>query len=137
MDRSFEELEAIVRNRICSVCTDRTEEGGCGLEKPSSCALFQLFPRVAQAIQSVNSDDIRLYIDAIRRDVCSVCQEQALDGTCETRQKVNCALDAYLVLVVEAIEEATGRSFDKSRIPGVQNVIPAGPAFGPGPQIRL
>ena len=137
MDRSFEELEAIVRNRICGVCTERTGEGKCGLEKPSGCALFQLFPRVAQAIQSVNSDDIRLYIDAIRRDVCSVCQDQALDGTCETRQQVNCALDAYLVLVVEAIEEATGKSFDRSRIPGVQDVISAGPAFGPGPQIRL
>jgi hypothetical protein len=137
MDRSFEELEAIVRNRICGVCTERTGEGKCGLEKPSGCALFQLFPRVAQAIQSVSSDDIQLYIDAIRRDVCSVCLEQELDGMCETRQHVNCALDAYVVLVVEAIEEATGKTFDKSRIPGVQNVIPAGPAFGPGPQIRL
>jgi hypothetical protein len=133
MDRPFEELEAIVRNRICGVCTERTEEGGCGLEQPSSCALFQLFPQVARAIQSVNSDDIRLYIDAIRRDVCSVCQGQASDGTCESRQQVNCALDAYLVLVVEAIEEATGKTFDKSRI----SIIPAGPAFGPGPQIRL
>ena len=137
MDRSFEELEVIVRNRICSACTERTGDGGCGLEQPSNCALFQLLPRVAKAIQSVNSDDIGLYIDAIRRDVCSVCQEQALDGTCETRQQVNCALDAYLVLVVETIEEATGKTFDKSRIPGSQNVIPAGPAFGPGPQIRL
>jgi hypothetical protein len=133
MERSFDELEAIVRNRICGVCTERTKEGGCGLEQPSSCAMFQLFPKVARAIQSVNSDDIGPYIDAIRRDVCSVCQERALDGTCETRQQVNCALDAYLVLVVEAIEEGTGKSFDKSRIP----IIPAGPAFGPGPQIRL
>jgi hypothetical protein len=137
MGHSFEELEVIIRNRICSVCTERTGEGECGLEQPSSCALFQLFPRVAQAIQSVNSDDIQLYIDAIRRDVCSVCQEQALDGACETRRQVNCALDAYLVLVVEAIEEATGKTFDKAGIPAVQNVIPAGPAFGPGPQIRL
>jgi hypothetical protein len=133
MDRSFAELEAIVRNRICSVCTERTAEGGCGLEQPSSCSLFHLFPQVAKAIQSVKSDDIRVYIDAIRQDVCSVCQGQAADGTCEERQQVRCALDAYLVLVVEAIEEATGRSFDRSRIP----MIPAGSAFGPGPQIRL
>ena len=137
MDRSFDELEAIVRNRICGVCTERTEEGGCGLEQPSGCALFQLFPRVTQAILSVNSDDIRLYIDAIRHDVCSACREQAPDGTCETRQQVNCALDAYLVLVVEAIEEATGKTFDKSGISGGQNMIPAGPALGPGPRIRL
>jgi hypothetical protein len=38
------------------------------------------FPQVAQAIQSVNSNDIQPYIDAIRRNVCSVCQEQEQDG---------------------------------------------------------
>ena len=133
MDRSFAELEAIVRNRICSVCTERTMEGQCGLEDPFSCALFRLFPEVAQAIQSVNSNDIRMYVDAIRREVCSICQGQAQDGTCESRQQVKCALDAYLLLVVDAIEEATGKVFDRSRIP----IIPAGPAVGPGPQIRL
>src|ERR1035441_2312966 len=113
MDRSFEELEAIVRNRICGVCTERTTDGQCGLEEPSSCALFRLFPQVAQAIQSVKSDDIHQYIEAIRRNVCSVCSEQASDGSCETRQEVRCALDAYLLLVVDAIEEATGKTFDK------------------------
>src|SRR3954449_7244601 len=80
MDRSFEELEAIVRNRVCGVCTERTDEGQCGLENPSSCALFRLFPQVAQAIQSVDSSDIQPYIEAIRRNVCSVCQELEQDG---------------------------------------------------------
>jgi hypothetical protein len=133
MDRSFDELEAIVRNRICSVCTERTTEGQCGLENPSSCALFRLFPQVAQAIQSVKSNDIQQYIDAIRRNVCSVCEEQAQDGTCETRRQVQCSLDAYLLLVVDAIEEATGRTFDKTSIRN----LPAGSAVSPGPQIRL
>jgi len=133
MDRSFEELEAIVRNRICSVCTERTTEGQCGLENPSSCALFQLFPQVAQAIQSVHSNDIHEYIEAIRRNVCSVCKERAQDGSCEARQQVQCALDAYLLLVVDAIEEATGKTFDKTSIPTLR----AGSAVRPGPQIRL
>jgi hypothetical protein len=133
MDRSFEELEAIVRNRICGVCTERTIEGQCGLEDSSSCALFRLLPQVAQAIQSVQSNDIHPYIEAIRRNVCSVCQEQAQDGTCETRRQVQCALDAYLLLVVDAIEEATGKTFDKASI----RSLPAGSAVGPGPQIRL
>ena len=133
MDRSIDELEAIVRNRICSVCTERTAEGQCGLETPSSCALFRLFPQVAQAIQSVNSNDIHQYIEAIRRNVCSVCQEQAQDGSCEARQQVQCALDAYLLLVVDAIEEATGKTFDKTNI----RTLPAGSVAPPGPQIRL
>src|SRR5262245_60935244 len=112
MERSLVELESIVRNRICSVCTDRTAGGECGLEQPSRCALFQLFPQVAKAIQSVKSDDIQQYIEAIRRNVCSVCLDQDPDGSCEQRQQVRCALDAYLLLVVEAIEEATGKMFD-------------------------
>lgn len=133
MDRSFEELEAIVRNRICGVCTERTDAGECGLENPSSCALFRLFPQVAQAIQSVSSNDIQQYIDAIRRNVCSVCEDQARDGSCEVRRQVQCSLDAYLLLVVDTIEEATGKTFDKTKI----RRLPAGPAVSPGPQIRL
>ena len=83
MNRSLEELEVIVRNRICKVCTSRTVNGDCGLENPSSCALFQLFPQVAKAIQSVASDDIQQYVDAIRRQVCSVCADQDPAGRCE------------------------------------------------------
>lgn len=113
MERSLAEVESIVRNRICRVCTERTADGQCGLEAPIDCALFRLFPEVARAIQSVNSDDIQQYIDAIRGNVCAVCSGRANDDSCETRQQVRCALDAYLLLVVEAIEEATGKTFDK------------------------
>ncbi len=116
MDRSIVELEAIVRNRYLQGLTARTASGDCGLEEPSSCALFRLFPQVAEAIQSVQSDDIHQYIEAIRRQVCAVCADQAADGSCETRQQVQCALDAYLLLVVDAIEEATGKTFDKTRL---------------------
>lgn len=111
MDRSLAEVEALVRNRICGVCSDRTVDGTCGLEEPDECALFRLFPRVAQAIRSTHSDDIQDYIDAIRRDVCSVCAAQDKNGHCELREQVRCSLDAYLLLVVELIEEATGKTF--------------------------
>jgi len=116
MTQSLGELESIVRNTVCRVCTDRTADGECGREAPVSCALFRLFPEVARAIQSVESNDIQPYIEAIRRNVCSVCADQAADGSCETRQQVQCALDAYLVLIVDAIEEATGKTFDKCNL---------------------
>src|SRR5690242_20433676 len=103
MERSLAELESIVRDRICHVCTERTDTGECGREDPSGCALFRLFPQVAKAIQSVKSDDIHEYIEAIREEVCSVCAGRNADGSCEERQEVRCALDAYLLLVVDAI----------------------------------
>lgn len=111
MQRSPAELEAIVRKKICSVCADRSVDGTCGLEEPSSCALFQLFPQVAKAIQSVDSNAVEDYLRVIRRDVCTVCIEQAAGGGCELRRQVRCALDAYLLLIVEVIEEATGKRF--------------------------
>jgi len=119
MKRSIEELESIVRSRICGVCTDRTEEGDCGREDPASCSLFRRFPQVAAAIQSVSSNDIRDYVDAIRHQVCSICVAQSPDGDCELRQQVQCALDAYLILIVEIIEEATGKTFDRSPLVAV------------------
>ena len=132
MTQSLAELESIVRNKICKLCTERTVSGECGLEEPSSCALFRLFPQVALAIQSVQSDDVGPYIEAIRRNVCSVCNDQAPDGSCETRQMVQCALDAYLLLVVDAIEEATGKTFDKKGVG-----LAGGSTVSLGPQIQL
>jgi hypothetical protein len=112
MGEDLGQLEAIIRQSICRVCSDRTVDGECGLPEPSTCALFRLFPQVARAIQSVSSNRIEDYVAAIRANVCQVCADQAPDGSCETRQQVQCALDAYLVLVVEAIEQATGRSLE-------------------------
>lgn len=116
MDPSLVELESIIRNRVCKVCVNRTINGDCGLEKPSSCALFQFFPQVARAIQSVKRDDIQQYVDAIRREVCAVCADQDRTGRCRARLQVECALDAYLQLVVDAIEEAPGKTFDRKNI---------------------
>lgn len=113
MERSLEKLEQIVRDQICRVCSDRKLDGSCGLEDPGACALFSLFPQVARAIQSTHSDDICDYVRAIREQVCTICQQQAADGSCETRDNVACSLDAYLLLIVDAIEEATGRKFDR------------------------
>ncbi len=79
------------------------------------CALFRLFPQVARAVQSASSDDIRDYIRAIREQVCSICGEQTADGECETRSQVQCALDAYLLPIIDAIEESTGKTFDRGQ----------------------
>jgi hypothetical protein len=122
MQRSLVELEAIVRDKICHVCSDRQADGACGLPEPATCALFRLFPQVAKAIQSVGSDDIRDYVAAMRAQVCSICTEQTADGNCEQRHEVACALDAYLLLIVEAIEESTGKKFDRANLSGLKGL---------------
>jgi len=107
MDLPLQQLETLVRARICSVCSDRTADGQCEFAADSPCVLFRLFPVVVRAVQSVESDDIAPYVTAIRRDVCSVCMCQAADGSCAARDNVACVLDSYLVLVVDAIESGT------------------------------
>jgi hypothetical protein len=109
MQTRLEEIQAIVRNRICSLCSTRTVEGACGAEEPEHCPLQSLFPLVAQAVMATESDQLEPYIDAIHEHVCSVCIDQRLDGSCPQREVHSCALDAHMPEVVEAIEEALGR----------------------------
>ena len=131
MARSLADLESIVRNRICSVCTSRTAQTGCGLENPSGCALFRFFPKVVQAIQPVE-DDVHQYVSAIRQNVCAVCAGQDANGWCEARREVQCALDAYLLLVADAIQEATSKTFDPKQLRSV-----GGALSGPGSGARM
>jgi hypothetical protein len=63
-----------------------------------------MFPQAARAIQATHSDDIRQHVQSIRDIVCVECRNAASNGTWETRREVRCALDAYLLLVVDAIE---------------------------------
>lgn len=116
MKLRLDELEAIVRTRICAVCSERTAAGVCGMDKTVRCSLFELFPLVAQAILATDSEGIGPYIQAIRENVCSACVEQRLDGSCQLREETRCALDSYLIPIVEAIEEATGKSFDRGTL---------------------
>jgi len=113
---NFENLEAIVRNRVCMVCTEKTNEAICGMDDPNHCSLFRLFPRVVEAILATDSDRLEAYVEAIREHVCSVCIEQRLDGNCELRGEA-CPLDAYLPAIVDAIEEALGKKFDRKNLP--------------------
>lgn len=115
MKPTLDQLEAAVRNRICSICTERTVEGLCGQGEPERCSLFALFPQVAQAILATKADDLQPYIDAIHEHVCSVCVDQRLDGTCPQRDQRQCALDTLMPQVVEAMEEALGRPLRQAR----------------------
>jgi hypothetical protein len=119
---SFEDLEAIVRSRVCAVCAEKTTDSICGLEDPNHCSVFRLFPLVVEAILATDSDKLEPYIDAIREHVCSVCIDQQLDGNCVRRGDA-CALDAYLPAIVDAIEEALGRKFDRTKSSGLPAVL--------------
>ena len=95
--------DAILR-RVCSVCLDQADDGSCGLTR-RRCAIQGHLPAVVQAVASTQSDRMADYEAAIRAQVCAPCGKEDEQGRCEMRDRGECALDTYLYLVVEAVEE--------------------------------
>ena len=104
--KSLARLEEALRRRVCSVCIDRNVDGTCNLNARHECALFERLPQIASAVLRVQSDTIDDYIAIIREEVCNHCPNQDESGFCHVREEVRCALDRYLLLIVDAVEEA-------------------------------
>jgi hypothetical protein len=112
---THEAARELLRERVCSVCTDRRSDGSCGISGGRVCAFDKHLDRIVAAIGKVKSDRIQDYVTAIRADVCAFCEGQDETGYCPHRTATECALDAYVVLVVEAIEGAREREKAASR----------------------
>ena len=98
------DLEKAVLERICIVCVDRKRDGTCGLDPGLECAIKLHLPEILESVRGVTSDQIGHYVERIRNNTCRVCT-QGQPEQCDVRAHVDCPLDRYLVLVVEAIEE--------------------------------
>ena len=94
-----------VRKKVCEKCVDGDGVGNCRLTPGQVCALQKHFPQVVRAVLSVKSAGVQPYVEALRLDACAVCEHQALDGTCALRTQLDCGLDRYFPLVIEAIEQ--------------------------------
>jgi hypothetical protein len=93
-----------VRRKVCERCIDGDGTGNCRLTPGEECALQNHFAEVVHAVLSVKSNQVQPYVDALRLDVCGRCRQQAADGTCTLRTQLDCGLDRYFPLVIEAIE---------------------------------
>lgn len=110
-DDAYDVYRDAIRARVCSVCLDQKDDGGCGLPK-RECALEGHLPGIVEAVLAVQSDRMADYEAAIRALVCADCShEDSSAGRCRARDSGECTLDAYLYLVVEAVEAVReGRS---------------------------
>ena len=102
-----EALRSALRNHVCSVCVDARDDGSCGTAG-RACALEAHFESIVDTVVIIDSTRMDDYVDAIRERVCSNCLEQDPDGFCARREGDGCALDSYLSLVVDAVEEVVG-----------------------------
>jgi hypothetical protein len=102
---TLDEYWRAVRKEVCAKCVDGDGWGNCRLTDAEACGLKVHFRRIVETVLSVESDDMAPYVDALRKNVCSDCKHQSPDGTCTFRTNIDCGLDRYFPLVVEAIEQ--------------------------------
>jgi hypothetical protein len=101
----LEKYRKAVYGKVCSHCIDLGESGKCTLEGDLKCGVELYLEKIIDVVKSVKSDKLDDYVKALREQVCSHCKDQSPDGTCQLREDVDCGLDRYFVLVVEAVEE--------------------------------
>lgn len=98
--------------RICRYCADGDGRGGCKRGPAERCSVSSHVDLVVEAVLSVgDSPDVGPYLAALRSRVCPRCRQDAA-GDCAMRDSGDCRLDAYLLPVIEVIEDVARRRGD-------------------------
>lgn len=100
----LEEYEQAVRDSVASACIDRADDGTCAPPAGQMCALELNLREIVKAVKAVKSERIDEYAESIRENVCMHCINQNLHGECYYRDHLDCCLDNFMLLVVDAIE---------------------------------
>lgn len=108
VDPRYQGYMDAIRSRVCAVCLDSRDDKSCSLTG-RVCAIEQHLPRLVAALSSITSHRMDEYEAAIRADVCSSCANQDAQGSCAQRNNADCALQAYLPLVLDAVEDVNSR----------------------------
>lgn len=93
-----------VKQRVCRRCIDSDGYGNCLIDPSIDCTLQLYFPKVVEVVSKVHSEKMDDYIRDVRSTICVACKYQTATGLCLLRATVECPLDRYLPLVIEAIE---------------------------------
>jgi hypothetical protein len=104
LDQRYQAYWDAIRKRVCAVCLDATDDGGCALSGDRVCSLEAHLPAVVEALIKVQSDRMDDYVAAIEAQVCGRCGELDEQGRCRVRDRGECGLATYLSLVVDAVE---------------------------------
>ncbi len=99
-----------LRDRVCSLCRKFGYEEVCGVGVDGACPFDMHLEHILEAVLTTpRSADIGAYIPKIREKVCSECANQSDSGTCKSRDHAYCGLDSFLILAVQAVEDAFDR----------------------------
>jgi hypothetical protein len=93
-----------IQEKVCAVCLDQADDGTCGLAG-RTCPIERFLPDLAAIASSVESSRMDEYVSAVEATICARCPDQDMLGRCDLRARGQCALNAYLPLVVDVLEE--------------------------------
>ena len=125
-DWNIEQIEARLRDQVCSRCIDRDESGACELRDRNACMLIEKLPQVIAVVLGTRSPQIGPYVASIHDTVCPRCENIRADGSCRLRETDECTLDLYLSAVVETVEEHFGRG-TTPKLTHIQRALPDAP----------
>lgn len=100
--------EEAIRTKVCAHCIERTGRGICVTQQWEDCALNRFLPEIVGIVNAVKSDSLHDYVHELRSKICVSCKDNQ-DGVCGLRNTLECALDRYFPLVVEAVEQVNAR----------------------------
>lgn len=106
----LQSVDAKLRMLICPRCARYTSQHGCSLPSDRECAIFRSLPDIVDIVRGTHDWRIDPYADTLRLRVCSACPHEDDHGTCPIRDTLDCALDAYLPMIVDEIEAQLGAS---------------------------
>jgi RNase P subunit RPR2 len=106
MKKDLQELDRRLKELICPVCVERGPKGTCNLSDLEQCPITLHLPGLVEVVRSVHSDQMEDYLEKVRQDICTNCQSALSPvGQCDVRNAGHCALDAYLLLIVQIIDD--------------------------------
>jgi hypothetical protein len=101
----LEPYSKAIAARICSFCNDRDMHGHCARPADDPCALHAHLDLVVESILGVgDAPEVEPYLAALRAKTCPHCRQDEA-GACALRDLGQCAPDAYLLPVIEVIED--------------------------------
>jgi hypothetical protein len=102
--KELEDYWNSISERVFTRCVDEKDgAGSIWLVDEAQCTVKRFLPEIINIVKIVQSDRLDPYIDALHQNVCVKCESARPDRSCEKRERVDCCLDRYYPLVVEAI----------------------------------
>lgn len=115
----LEELDRRLKDLICPVCIERRIDGTCSLSALRQCPITMHLPGLVSVTESVHSNRMDAYIQAVREQICANCRAPLFPrGGCDARREGRCALDAYLLLIVQGIDDYLAQKLERKEVAG-------------------